>query len=129
MTRLVAILLGLMLGANGLYMLFAAQAWYQAIPGVTETGPFNRHFVNDIGATFLVSAGGLFWAAWRPRQGWPALAAGTAFLALHALVHLVEVLGGHGMHAFLRDLKGVYAPALVALALMVLMRPKAEPAC
>jgi hypothetical protein len=44
-----ASLLGAGSVANGLYMLALPTAWYFAVPGVTTTGPFNQHFLRDIG--------------------------------------------------------------------------------
>ena len=39
----------LFLSANGLFMLIAPEAWYEFVPGVTDTGFFNQHFIRDIG--------------------------------------------------------------------------------
>ena len=86
--RWVAVALALVLGGNALAMLINGLAWYGAVPGVTSTGPYNAHFIRDIGAAYLVAALGLAWFAWRPREGWPALAAGAAFLTLHAAIHV-----------------------------------------
>ena len=37
--------------ANGLWMLLAPESWYHGLPAaVPDTGPFNAHFVRDIGA-------------------------------------------------------------------------------
>jgi hypothetical protein len=33
-------------------MLFAGPFWYASVPGASETGPYNPHFVQDIGAAF-----------------------------------------------------------------------------
>ena len=41
-------------GANGLSMLLFPETWFNTIPGVTATGPFNAHFVRDVGAAYLV---------------------------------------------------------------------------
>ena len=73
--------------ANGLLMLVAPAAWYGFIPGVADTGPFNPHFVRDIGCAYLVAGGGLFWFALDGRAR-PAAVIAAAFLTLHALVHL-----------------------------------------
>ena len=40
---------GSFLSANGLFMLVAPAVWYELVPGVTETGFFNQHFIRDIG--------------------------------------------------------------------------------
>jgi hypothetical protein len=34
-------------------MLIAPSVWYEFIPGVTDTGFFNQHFVRDIGIVQL----------------------------------------------------------------------------
>ena len=39
----------LFLSVNGLFMLVAPAVWYDAVPGVTDTGFFNQHFIRDIG--------------------------------------------------------------------------------
>ena len=39
----VAVLLGVAMEANGVFMLLSPEAWYLAVPGVTSTGPFNQH--------------------------------------------------------------------------------------
>ena len=54
--RYAAGLMALLLAANGVAMLFASLAWYDAVPGVPATGPFNPHFVRDIGAIYLACA-------------------------------------------------------------------------
>lgn len=125
MTRWIAAILALLMAANGLFMLAAPQAWYDAVPGVTLTGLFNPHFVRDIGMAYLTVAGGLGWFAWRPSQGWPALVLAAVFLALHASVHVVDTACGPGpLQALQRDFLGVYLPPLIAGAIAILNRPK-----
>ncbi|HEY2754093.1 hypothetical protein [Phenylobacterium sp.] len=118
LARVVCLILAVVLVANGLAMLFAGPWWYGVVPGVVVTGPFNPHFVRDIGAAYLVVAGGLGWFAARPEQGWAALVAAAAFLTLHAAVHVFDaVCGTRFLADVARDLAGVYLPALVALAI------------
>lgn len=52
----VAVLFGVALAANGIFMLVAPENWYFAVPGVTSTGPFNQHFLRDIGLISCFSA-------------------------------------------------------------------------
>lgn len=116
---------GVAFTANGVAMLFAPLAWYDAVPGVTATGPFNAHFVRDIGAIYLTAALAAGWFAWRPAQGWPALAAAAAWLTLHALVHIYDAACGASPLADMRrDLVGVYLFAAIPLALVLLRKPK-----
>ena len=125
MVRTISAALALILGLNGLAMLFAGLWWYGAVPGVIATGPYNPHFVRDIGAAYLVAAGGLAaYAVW-PRQAWPALAASAAFLTLHVAIHVYDAAcGTHPLKDVVRDFAGVYLPALLALAFAV--RPIAK---
>jgi hypothetical protein len=118
MGRIVAAILAAVLGANGLAMLFAGLWWYGVVPGVIATGPYNPHFVRDIGAAYLVVGASLAAFAVRPRQAWPALVAATAFLTLHAAVHVFDAAcGTRPLADVTRDFAGVYLPALIALAL------------
>ncbi len=67
MRRSIAVILAVPTVLNGLMMLFAGPAWYASVPGASETGPYNPHFVQDIGAAFLVAA-----SRWRLAPGGPA---------------------------------------------------------
>lgn len=116
--RILAGLLALVLAGNGVAMLAAGQWWYGAVPGVTGTGPFNAHFVKDIGAAYLVCGAAFAWRAWRPEAGWSASVVAAGFLVLHALIHVADAFaGGHAGHAIARDFVGVFLiAALAALA-------------
>ena len=69
MRRQLAAILAIPTVLNGLAMLVAGPLWYETVPGVTDTGPFNPHFVQDIGVAFLVAGLALAARAWRPRYG------------------------------------------------------------
>jgi hypothetical protein len=99
--------------ANGLVMLFASSTWWNSVPGVADTGPFNLHFVQDVGVAFLVAGLALGAHAWRPAF-WPAAVAGAGFLAAHAVIHLVMIASGHDHHAA-ANLAAVILPAALAL--------------
>ncbi len=106
-------LIGAMTIANGLSMLFDGQNWYNRVPGVTDTGPYNPHFVQDIGLAFIVAGLALLARAWRPAL-WPAGFAGAAFLAAHAGLHVVGMAQGHSHHVAF-DTALIVVPSLVAL--------------
>jgi hypothetical protein len=83
-------LLGLFHLINGLWMLLAPESWYAAVPGVTLEGPFNHHFIGDIGFAFIASGAGMLMAF---RHGVAAAAfvlAGATWPALHACFHVWE---------------------------------------
>ncbi len=113
MRRWIAGALALFNMANGLVMLFASSSWWVSVPGVPDTGPFNAHFVQDVGAAFLAAGLALASRAWRPSY-WPAAMAGAAFLVAHAIIHLVMIAGGHDHHTA-ADLALVIGPAALAL--------------
>ena len=125
MTRTIAGVLAAILGANALFQLGAPLAWYDVVPGVPSTGAFNPHFVRDIGAAYLVTALGLAWFAWRPVQGRPALVAGATFLVLHTGIHLFDAsCSASPVADLIRDLPGIYAPAMLAAWIAYSARPK-----
>jgi hypothetical protein len=121
MRDLVAWILGIGLAANGLVMLGVPADWYVTVPGVAGTGPFNAHFVRDIGVAYLVSGAALVWFAVNPAAR-TAAQAGAAFLALHALVHLWDAAAGREhVHQLLIDLPTVFLPP--ALAIWIVWMP------
>ena len=75
---------------NGAFMLIDGARWYDTVPGLAHTGPFNPHFVADIGAAYLVAGAALIARAWWPRY-WPAAVAGAAFMGAHALIHVADL--------------------------------------
>ena len=112
-------LLAVMLAANGLAMLFAGPWWYGIVPGVVATGPFNPHFVKDIGAAYLVAGVSLGAFALRPGKAFAALVGAAAFLTLHAAIHVGDALASPTCgHDLVRDLPGIFLPALIGLGLI-----------
>src|SRR3546814_14822328 len=89
---LVAVLLmvafnGLFLSANGIFMLVAPLTWYELVPGVTDTGFFNQHFVRDIGIIQLFLGVAFITGMLRPERRIGLWAAATLWLIAHALFH------------------------------------------
>jgi hypothetical protein len=86
MTRKFAQLIGVWFLALGSFMLLMPMNWYQITPGVVETGPFNMHFVMDIGLVFI-ACGALF--VFGAIKGNAALMLSAAIWpAMHALFHI-----------------------------------------
>jgi hypothetical protein len=86
MRSIVAWILGVALTVDGLAMLSAPAVWYAAVPGVSETGALNHHFICDLGTMYIVAGLAM------PRfaldaAARPAAQAGAAFLVMHAIVH------------------------------------------
>lgn len=116
----VALLLGFVMVVNATWQLVAPEGWYWAIPGVLDRGPFNQHFVRDLGIIYTLTGVGLILGALRPQQRFGYWWAPTAWLVGHALFHFWEVLVGIcGPASLLQDFAGVTLPALTALVLLV----------
>jgi hypothetical protein len=115
---ILATLLGVGLAANGLFMLAEPANWYFAVPGVTTTGPFNQHFLRDIGLIFVILGAAFVGGAMRPMERTVLWGAASLWLAGHALFHLWEVaVGICGPSAIARDFPAVTAPAAIGLML------------
>jgi hypothetical protein len=113
-----AALNGVFLSANGVFMLVAPQLWYDFVPGVTDTGFYNQHFIRDIGIIqlFLGVAFGL--GMLRPERRIGLWAAATAWLIAHALFHFWEVAVGICSPSVIpRDFPAVTLPAIIGAAL------------
>jgi hypothetical protein len=120
MRRMWLILITMALAANGLAMLGWPEQWYYAVPTVPYTGPFNAHFVRDIGCAYLTVAGGLLWFTAQPDRARPAALTGIAFLLAHAAVHLWDTAAGRCSVGHLaQDFVGVLLVPLVALRLVL----------
>src|SRR5262245_56690822 len=89
-----AILLDLAMLGNGIFMLVAPEPWYFTVPGVTVTGPFNQHFLRDIGLIFLLLGGAILYGAARADLRVLLWSGAAIWLSGHALFHLWEVAVG-----------------------------------
>lgn len=103
---------------NGLWMLADPAHWYGSVAGVTNTGPYNPHFVRDIGCAYLLigllTLGALRW----PAASLPLLGAVTLYLTLHALLHVWDIAAARlPLSHMLIDLPGVFAPPVAAALL------------
>ena len=115
MSRIVLSVLGAVWFATGIYIILAPEAFYEATPGLSAMGPFNVHFIRDVGLVFLASGGAAVWSA-RSRNRAVAMAA-VAWPALHALFH-IQIWAHRGFPfdgiAFF-DALAVVAPAAIAV--------------
>jgi hypothetical protein len=113
-----AVLLGVGLSANGIVMLVWPENWYMSVPGVTSTGPFNQHFLRDIGLIFVFIGAAFLVGVGRPHLRILLWAASSLWLVGHALFHFWEVaVGICSSSDLVRDFPDVTLPALIATAL------------
>ena len=112
------LLLGVGTLGNALWMLIGPMHWYTDLPAaVPDTGPFNPHFVRDIGCAFLTVGVALVWAAFRERERLPLAAIAALFLTAHALLHIYDTATGALDHThWWLDAGGVYLPAVLMIA-------------
>src|SRR5262245_29443808 len=109
---------------NAAWMLAAPRHWYETIPGVTDFGPFNAHFVRDAGCVYLTAGLALAWAAFASRYRLPLVAVVAVFHGAHSVLHIHDTLGEHvSSHHWWIDFPGVYLPALVLTAILIAIRP------
>ena len=114
-----AILLGIALFVNGLLMLRDPLWWYGAVPTVPTTGPFNQHFVRDIGLMYVLTGVGFVVGALRPALQLPLWGAATAFHAMHGGLHVWETLVGICAPSTLaQDVPAVMTPAVLGIVLL-----------
>ena len=71
---------------TGLFIAVAPLGFYETGPGVSDTGPYNMHFLRDVGFAFTVSSLGIAYGLVRRLK--PLIVFGTAWLAMHGLFHL-----------------------------------------
>lgn len=121
-------LLALYALANGGWMVVSPQGWYATVPGVTHTGPFNRHFVLDIGFIYLATGAMLLAALLWRRHAVPLVSGSAIWVVLHVGLHVVELGHGSAGHA-LTEAAGVLAPAFlhVSIALRLLAQEQGTP--
>lgn len=103
---------------SGVAMLFAPHAWFfTLVPGVTETGPFNAHLVQDGGCFNLAIGIGLVIAAYNPVRYAVAVVVAAIAAVAHALLHLYSHAAGllAGEHLWV-EFFGVLVPAVLLAA-------------
>jgi len=109
---------GIFLSANGLFMLVAPEVWYDFVPGVTDTGFYNQHFIRDIGLIQLFLGVAFGVGMIRPERRIGLWAAATLWLSAHAVFHLWEVaVGICSPSVIARDFPAVTLPAIFGAAL------------
>ncbi|HEY9601897.1 MAG TPA: hypothetical protein V6C85_09825 [Allocoleopsis sp.] len=93
-------------------------AWYNIVPGVTDTGSFNQHFIRDIGMIQMFLGAAFAIGTIQPARRFDLWAAATSWLIAHASFHLWEVaVGISAPSTILRDFPAVTLPALIGVVL------------
>lgn len=117
--QLVLAITALGFAANALTMLATPLDWYNTIAGVPDTGPYNPHFVRDIGVAYLTCAICIAVAARWLRHAFILMSVVTLFLGLHVGLHLWDIAAGRlHLDHLLIDAPGVLGPMLVTALLV-----------
>lgn len=107
---------------NGIAMYFTPGDWFAAVPGVIETGPFNGHFVRDVGAAYVMTGVAVILAVQLRACRLPLLVVASIFSAGHAARHVIEWLTIDATHQhWMADAMGVVFPALIILGATVIV--------
>jgi hypothetical protein len=119
--RIVHGVFGLIFLGNGLFMLVSPQQWFEHGPaGVPNTGPFNMHFVRDVGVVYALVGLALMWSAAVLAHAKPVHVMTLMFLAGHAALHVYDILVGNLPMAHWRhDFLGVFFPAVLFGVMLV----------
>lgn len=130
MTRYVLVAaLSVLTLSNGVVMVLAPESWYWAVPGVPDRGPFNQHFVRDIGILYVLIGCGFAAGLRYAGQRLVLWLLPTLWLAGHAMFHLWEVwVGICGPESLAEDFLGVTLPALLGGWLVWTARRRHAPA-
>ncbi|MEM9726786.1 MAG: hypothetical protein AAF909_15190 [Pseudomonadota bacterium] len=123
MLRIVLIIIAAGYAATGAVALAAPETFYHFTPGVPLTGPFNTHFLRDVGLALMVSGAALGWGAVSGAQnlmiagaGWP-----TAHAVYHLLIWIDRGCAPDGVALF--DFAAVIAPAAIAMGIALVSPP------
>ncbi len=124
----VLLLVGLSSGANAIWMLVVPQHWYGHVPAaVPDFGPYNVHFVRDVGIAYLIVGIGLLWSASNETVRLPITILATIFFGGHALVHLFDTARGHvGKLHWLLDFPTTYLPLFLLIGVIWASRGSAR---
>ncbi|RVH91786.1 hypothetical protein CN074_23385 [Sinorhizobium medicae] len=104
-------------GWLSMHMLYDPEGWYYFVPGVTDTGFYNQHFIRDIGIIQGFIALAFAIGAFNVERRIELWAAATLWLIAHAVFHLWEVaIGICSASVIVRDFPAVSLPALFGIA-------------
>ena len=118
--KILVFILAAMMAGNGVFMFADPQAWYDAVPGVHDTGPINFHFVRDIGIAYFTAGVAIAWS--ELGGGWRASALAALFIGGHSLLHAGETLMGHHLDVLGPELAAVHVPAVLLVIISFLQK-------
>ncbi|MEH6691113.1 MAG: hypothetical protein V7774_08015 [Pseudorhizobium pelagicum] len=98
------------------YMLYDPEGWYFFVPGVTDTGGFNQHFIRDIGIVQAFIAAAYVLGTFKPTRRTELWTAAGLWLVAHGSFHFWEVaVGICSSSVIIRDFPAVSLPAVFGI--------------
>ncbi len=115
-SNIIALIVGLLLLANGVWMVMTPLGWFTATPIVWRTGVANAHFIRDVGWTYATVGalviGGLVHGAARTLL----LSLAAIWLGGHAIIHIGELaVGICSARQFTSEIPQVVGPLVLLL--------------
>jgi len=120
--RILLIALGAITFLTGPYIFLGPHAFYESVPGLSMMGPFNMHFVRDVGLAFTASGACIIYGAYRNAK--EVAIGGALWPFLHGLFH-IQIWFKRGLpfdHIAAFDFSIVIFPAVLMMALAVRLR-------
>jgi len=124
--RLILLGIGVISGITGVVIYSAPQFFYDSIPGLDLMGPFNIHFIRDVGLAYL--AGGIVLVAGGTLNDRRVALAGVLWFFLHGLFHM-QIWIHRGLpfdDIFWFDFFAVISPSFLALLASLKLPKKAN---
>jgi len=100
---------------NSIWMFVSPLSWYHELPAaVPDFGPYNRHFIRDIGGAYLACALSLLYSAFYINARLYGILFSSLFFGFHAATHVFETFVGEvsSSHWWI-DMPGVYVPFIL----------------
>ncbi len=107
---------------TGLYVAVLPHDFYLNAPGAQGTGPYNMHFIRDVGFAFITSSVAIGYGIYAKEK--PVMVFGSLWLLIHGLFHLILWVA-HGMQldrAAMIDAVLVSIPAIAVFVLCLRYR-------
>jgi len=102
---------------TGVYIAVLPHEFYLNAPGAQATGPYNMHFIRDVGFAFLSSSAAIGYGIYSGVK--PVMVFGSLWLLIHGIFHLTlwTIRGMQFDSAAMIDMMVVSIPAVATFAL------------
>ena len=103
---------------NGLFMVVKPESWYWSLETVPQTGPFNAHFVRDIGLMYVLTGISVLLGLHQPENRVVWWVGAALWHVAHGGLHIYETIVGISTpEALAQDFAPVVLPGLILIFL------------